>query len=117
MTQKEMECRMISIGLGKKYDVRWDMDDRGGVIYFNTRNPVKIINGNLVGTEIVLQDKILYITTSQSRKAARLCKERGIKLKKYADCSEFNVRAGIGDDFLPALGAKIKTKAAKKCRG
>jgi len=109
MTQKEMKAHLINVGVRKAFQPYFEEGRvMPGNFLLKTRPPFDIVNGRLVGGEIVCRGNDFLVWTPKVRLARRIAKEHRLTLRELDGESELYVPANLADEILPKFGARVK---------
>lgn len=114
MTISEAVADLAALGLRSKF--RPAIEPETGAMVLATKTPAHIVDGALVGCEIVRVPGGFRVWTSQVRKAERLAKQHGIAARCGGGEADFVVPVSLADELLPQLGARIRREVTEEQR-
>lgn len=89
----------------------WDSESR--TILLEVRNPAKIVEGRLVGSQIDVYDKSTFRAwTPRKTKANAYSARYNLVIRNLDGECELFVPANKADEILPQFGAKVKKAAS-----
>jgi len=115
---KEMMLNTIAaMGLKKRYQPYQDNIETE-VILLTCRKPATIDSaGDMNGSEIdIYNPTTIRVWTSQLKKANKLAKDKGFRIRVLDGEAELFVPADRADEFLHGLGAKARKQTSPEAR-
>lgn len=114
MNISEAASDLAALGLRSKF--RPAIEPETGAMVLVTKTPAHIVDGALVGCEIVRVPGGFRVWTSQVRKAERLAKHHGIAARCSGGEADLIVPVSLADELLPQLGARIRREVSEEQR-
>lgn len=114
MNISEAVADLAALGLKSKF--RPGIEPETGAMVLATKTPTHIVDGALVGCEIVRVPGGFRVWTSQVRKAEKLAAQHGIAVRSGGGEADLVVPVTLADEVLPHLGARIRREVSEEQR-
>ena len=114
MTISEAVTDLARLGLRRTF--RPAIEPETGAMLLATKRPAQIMDGALVGCEIVQVPGGFRVWTSQTHKAKKLADKYGIRARCWSGEANLIVPVGLADEVLPQLGARVRREVSEELR-
>lgn len=113
MTQEQIKIKLRQLGLLKLFKVCLEAET--GTCLLATKEPARIIDGILHGSEIALmRDNMFLVWTGRRRLAQEIAKRHKLNVRLLDGEAQIWVPPNLADELLPKFGAKVKRQPSQK---